>query len=191
MFLFIFGRNGTSATRNRSQNVSGTPTSCTISSDVITRQSMSILFFFPLSCHRNNRQPLRPTSPVERNFTFDDVHVHGAGRIAKVSASVGVPRLVHVSHLNASPTSTSQFYRSKAAGESAVREAFPAATIVRPGPMFGHEDKFLTNMSGMHPPFLRAAFRFIPSSNPTTSLANMVESQSWSNQGSPCTCALQ
>ncbi|KAH9161153.1 NADH dehydrogenase [Lactarius sanguifluus] len=59
---------------------------------------------------------------------------HGAERIAKVSASVGVPRLVH-------------FYRSKAAGESAVRDAFPAATIVRPGPMFGHEDKFLTNMS--------------------------------------------
>ncbi|KAH9080222.1 NADH dehydrogenase [Lactarius deliciosus] len=82
-----------------------------------------------------------------KNFTFDDVHVQGAERIAKVSASVGVPRLVHVSHLNASPTSASHFYRSKAAGESAVRDAFPAATIVRPGPMFGHEDKFLTNMS--------------------------------------------
>ncbi|KAI0287950.1 NAD(P)-binding protein [Russula brevipes] len=64
-----------------------------------------------------------------KNFTFDDVLIK-----------------VHVSHLNASPASTSQFYRSKAAGESAVREAFPAATIVRPGPMFGHEDKFLTNM---------------------------------------------
>jgi NADH dehydrogenase (ubiquinone) 1 alpha subcomplex subunit 9 len=81
-----------------------------------------------------------------KNFTFDDVHVKGAGRIAKVSASVGVPRLVHVSHLNASPSSTSQFYRSKAAGETAVREAFSAAMIVRPGPMYGHEDKFLTNM---------------------------------------------
>ncbi|KAI0250957.1 NAD(P)-binding protein [Lactifluus subvellereus] len=81
-----------------------------------------------------------------KNFTFDDVHVKGAGRIAKVTASVGVPRLVHVSHLNASSTSTSQFYRSKAAGETAVREVFPGSTIVRPGPMFGHEDKFLTNM---------------------------------------------
>ena len=85
----------------------------------------------------------------ERNFTYDDVHVKGAGRIAKVSASVGVPRLVHVSHLNASPSSTSQFYRSKAAGETAIREAFPTATIVRPGPMYGHEDKFLTNMPCM------------------------------------------
>ena len=87
----------------------------------------------------------------KRNFTYDDVHIQGAGRIAKVSASVGVPRLVHVSHLNSSPTSASQFYRSKAAGESAVREAFPAATIVRPGPMYGHEDKFLTNMSSTSP----------------------------------------
>lgn len=101
----------------------------------------------------------------KRNFTFDDVHIKGAESIAKVSASVGVPRLVHVSHLNASSTSTSQFYRSKAAGESAVREAFPAATIVRPGPMYGHEDKFLTNMSSTsmraprpgHIPFLTQA----------------------------------
>ncbi|KAI0301162.1 hypothetical protein B0F90DRAFT_1719783 [Multifurca ochricompacta] len=82
-----------------------------------------------------------------KNFTYDDVLVKGAGRIANVSASVGVPRLVHVSHLNASPTSASQLYRSKAAGEAAVRDVFPTATIVRPGPMYGHEDKFLTNMS--------------------------------------------
>ncbi|KAI9463793.1 39kDa subunit of Ndufa9, NADH ubiquinone oxidoreductase, partial [Russula earlei] len=82
-----------------------------------------------------------------KNFTFDDVHVKGAGLIAKVSASVGVPRLVHVSHLNASSTSTSQFYRSKADGETAVRQAFPAATVIRPGPMYGHEDRFLTNMA--------------------------------------------
>ncbi|KAI0269920.1 NAD(P)-binding protein [Gloeopeniophorella convolvens] len=82
-----------------------------------------------------------------KNFKYDDVHVKGAERIAKVAAGVGVPRLVHVSHLNASSSSTSQLYRAKAAGEAAVREAFPTATIVRPGPMYGHEDKLLTNMS--------------------------------------------
>lgn len=99
----------------------------------------------------SNKPQRRQCSPFPsfslRNFTFDDVHVKGAGLIAKVSASVGVPRLVHVSHLNASPTSTSHFYRSKAAGETAVREVFPSATIVRPGPMFGYEDKFLNNIS--------------------------------------------
>ena len=29
-----------------------------------------------------------------------------------------------------------------------MKEAFPTATIVRPGPMFGYEDKLLTNMAG-------------------------------------------
>ena len=130
------------------------------------------------------------SSPSHRNFTYDDVLVKGAARIAKVSASVGVPRLVHVSHLNASPTSTSQFYRSKAAGESAVREAFPAATIVRPGPMFGHEDKFLTNMSSVSPLLLAfSVFSLTPGF--TISMGCLVEAQSWSDQGSPCTCALR
>lgn len=137
-------RNGTSVTRNRSLSVSGTPISCTTSSAATMRPSMS--FLPPIVYGALILWPV-----CKRNFTFDDVHEKGAERIAKVSASVGVPRLVHISHLNASPTSASQFYRTKAAGESAVREAFPAATIVRPGPMYGHEDKFLTNMSSTSP----------------------------------------
>lgn len=123
----------------------------------------------------------------KRNFTYDDVHVKGAERIAKVSASIGVPRLVHVSHLNASPTSASQFYRSKAAGESAVREAFPAATIVRPGPMFGHEDKFLTNMSSTSFPHAFPALSLSPflTRCTTLSLAGVVEAQPRPDQDPP------
>jgi hypothetical protein len=142
--MFLLGRNGILATKNRLQNAFGTQILCTISLAVIMRPSMSFPpSFVPGQCHADC------DIFHKRNFTFDDVHVKGAGRIAKVSASVGVPRLVHVSHLNATPSSTSQFYRSKAAGETAVRGAFPAATIVRPGPMYGHEDKFLTNMPCM------------------------------------------
>jgi NADH dehydrogenase (ubiquinone) 1 alpha subcomplex subunit 9 len=123
------------------------------------------------------------TLSPHRNFTFGDVHVEGAGRIAKVTASAGVPRLVHVSHLNASPISTSRFYRSKAAGETAVREAFPAATIVRPGPIFGHEDKFLTNMPGMS--LFSSSLVFSLTKGSMMSVANLVEAQSRSDQGSP------
>jgi len=57
--------------------------------------------------------------------------------------------MVHVSHLNASSTSPSEFYRSKAAGERAVRDAFPEATIVRPAGMYGHEDWLLNAMARM------------------------------------------
>ena len=41
------------------------------------------------------------------------------------------------------------------------------------------------------PPFLGASLRVIPSSNPTTSVVNMVAAQPWPNQSSPSTCTLQ
>lgn len=82
-----------------------------------------------------------------RNFNYHGVNVEGAELIAKVAAEAGVSRLFHVSHLNASKTSTSAFYRSKAEGEERVRAAFPGATIVRPAAMYGYEDKFLQNMA--------------------------------------------
>ncbi|OCH88691.1 NAD(P)-binding protein [Obba rivulosa] len=82
-----------------------------------------------------------------KNFDYDAVHAEGAARIAEVAARAGVPRFVQVSHLNAAEDSPSKFYRSKARGEELVRDAFPSATIVRPGPMYGYEDKFLNNMA--------------------------------------------
>ncbi|RDB18035.1 NADH-ubiquinone oxidoreductase subunit, mitochondrial [Hypsizygus marmoreus] len=82
-----------------------------------------------------------------KNFTFSDVHVAGAERIAKIAAESGVSRLVHVSHLNASATSKSKYYQTKAEGEERVKAAFPTATIVRPGTLYGNEDKLLTNMA--------------------------------------------
>ncbi|KAI0693982.1 NADH dehydrogenase [Cytidiella melzeri] len=82
-----------------------------------------------------------------KNFNFKSVHVDGAETIAKIAAAAGVPRLIHVSHLNASPTSTSKFYQAKAEGEEKVRAAFPNATIVRPAVMYGYEDRLLNNMA--------------------------------------------
>lgn len=83
-----------------------------------------------------------------KNFSFNDVHVDGAARIAAAAREAGVPRLVHVSHLNASADSPSAFYRSKAAGEEAVLREFERPVIVRPGPYYGYEDKFLNNIAG-------------------------------------------
>ncbi|KAK4698928.1 NADH dehydrogenase (ubiquinone) 1 alpha subcomplex subunit 9, partial [Phenoliferia sp. Uapishka_3] len=82
-----------------------------------------------------------------KNFTFNDVNVSGARRIARIAHLSGVSRLIHVSHLNASPTSASAYYRTKFEGEQAVKDAFPEATIVRPGWMYGHEDRLLNTMA--------------------------------------------
>jgi len=85
-----------------------------------------------------------------RNFSYRDVNVTGAKSIASVAADLDVPRLIHVSHLNADPNSESEFYRTKYEGEKAVREVFPEATIVRPPQMFGPED-WLLNAIASYP----------------------------------------
>lgn len=85
-----------------------------------------------------------------RNFTFNDVHVEGARRLARLSREAGVERFIHLSALNASenPPSLinkggSKFLVSKALGEQAVLEEFPDATIIRPSDVYGQEDRFL------------------------------------------------
>lgn len=131
-------RNGTCAMRIRSQSAFDTRISFTTWLDVTTRQSVC--------CFDAQLQTLTPF--VSRNFKFSDVHVTGAARIARIAKESGVTRFVQVSHLNASPDSTSQFYRTKAEGEEAVKEIFPTATIVRPSAIYGYEDRFLKNMAG-------------------------------------------
>ncbi|KAJ3517437.1 hypothetical protein NLJ89_g494 [Agrocybe chaxingu] len=82
-----------------------------------------------------------------KNFDFRSANAVGAGRIAKIAAECGVSQFIQVSHLDASKTSPSKYYQAKAEGEELVKEAFPTATIVRPGPMFGYEDKLLNNIA--------------------------------------------
>jgi len=79
--------------------------------------------------------------------TFDAVHREGAARIAAAAGQAGVERLIHVSAIGADLGSDSAYARSKAAGEEAVREAFPGATIMRPGLVFGAEDEFFNRFA--------------------------------------------
>ena len=80
---------------------------------------------------------------------FEAVHAEGAGRIARTAAAAGVGRLVHVSAIGADPGSPSAYARSKAAGEAAVRAAFPGAVILRPSIIFGPEDQFFNRFAAM------------------------------------------
>ncbi len=73
---------------------------------------------------------------------FDAVHDLGARKVAEAAAEAGVARLVQMSAIGADPRSPADYARTKAAGEAAVRKAFPGAAIVRPSIVFGPEDGF-------------------------------------------------
>ena len=78
---------------------------------------------------------------------FKALHVDAASRIAKAAMDANAPVLVHVSALGASLGSPACFAYSKAMGEALVREAFPAATILRPSLVYGPEDKFFNRVA--------------------------------------------
>jgi len=73
-------------------------------------------------------------------MTFEAVHEHGAQTVAREAAAAGVARLVLVSGIGADAKSGSAYIRARGRGERLVQEAFPGATIVRPGAMFGPGD---------------------------------------------------
>ena len=80
---------------------------------------------------------------------FDAVHHVGAARLARLAREAGVERFIHFSAIGAEPRSTSAYARTKAAGEQAVRDAFPTATVLRPSIVIGPEDQFFNRLAGM------------------------------------------
>lgn len=76
---------------------------------------------------------------------FARVHVELPRKIAAACVRNGVPRLLHISALGAARDAPSQYLRSKADGEAAIREAGSAiaSTIFRPSTVFGPGDHFL------------------------------------------------
>lgn len=84
-----------------------------------------------------------------RRNTFEGVQAEGAGLVARLAAEEGARRLVQVSAIGADPESDSVYARTKAAGEAAVREAFPGAVILRPSVIFGPGDGFFGRFAGM------------------------------------------
>jgi uncharacterized protein YbjT (DUF2867 family) len=102
-----------------------------------------------------------------RKGDFQRIHAEGAGRIARLAASSVARHLIHVSAIGADPDSASLYARSKAAGEAAVRAAFPRAVILRPSILFGAEDAFFNRFAAMAAispviPIVGAATKFQP-----------------------------
>jgi NADH dehydrogenase (ubiquinone) 1 alpha subcomplex subunit 9 len=77
------------------------------------------------------------------NNTYEDTHVKAAAAVAKAARKNGAKHLVHVSCARATLDSSSRWAKTKAQGEIESKREFPGACIVRPGQMYGEEDKFL------------------------------------------------
>ncbi len=81
---------------------------------------------------------------------FDIVHVGGARNIGEAARAAGVKSLVHISGLGMGESdSPSHYVRSKTAAETAIREAFPNAAILRPSVIFGPGDALFTNLASI------------------------------------------
>jgi len=80
-----------------------------------------------------------------RGRSFESLHAELPGRLARAARASGIQHLVHVSALGASATAPSEYLRTKAAGESALRaETGPVPwTVLRPSVIFGQGDRFL------------------------------------------------
>ena len=98
--------------------------------------------------------------------SFQALHVDGAATVAKAATAAGVKRLLQMSALGADEASPSTYAQSKAAGELAVRAAFPNVTIFRPSVIFGTGDGFFNLFGWMAQVF--PVLTFFTNANPLT-----------------------
>jgi NADH dehydrogenase len=81
--------------------------------------------------------------------TFKAVQDEGARHVAEAARQAGARAFVHISAIGANSDSPSIYARSKAEGEKAVKETFPAAIIIRPSVVFGPEDDFFNRFAAL------------------------------------------
>ncbi len=75
---------------------------------------------------------------------LDALHVSGAEAAAKAARDAGAQAFVHISAIGADAHSPLAYARTKAAGEAAVRTAFPGATILRPSVLASEDSHFIS-----------------------------------------------
>ncbi|MDR2711432.1 MAG: complex I NDUFA9 subunit family protein [Burkholderiales bacterium] len=79
--------------------------------------------------------------------TFARAHALLPQIIVAACAAAGVTRLLHMSALNADPSASSDYLRSKSEGEAAVRASNLRWTIFQPSVVFGADDAFLNTFA--------------------------------------------
>lgn len=80
---------------------------------------------------------------------FATVQAQGARMVAEEAARAGITNFVQLSAIGADAGSSSEYARTKAAGEAAVLAAIPSAVILRPSIVFGPEDGFFNRFADM------------------------------------------
>jgi NADH dehydrogenase len=96
--------------------------------------------------------------------TFDRMHREAAENVAAAAKAAGVRRYLHMSAMGASEDSPSEYGRTKADGEKAVRASGLDWTIFRPSINFGPGDGFVSLLA----PIVRLNPGFIPVIGPGT-----------------------
>ena len=87
------------------------------------------------------------TTAAKTERQFYSLHRDLPGRLAEAARRAGIRRFIHVSAMGIGRDAPSLADRSKAAGENAVREAFPDANLVRPALVYGPGDHFFTRFA--------------------------------------------
>ena len=77
-------------------------------------------------------------------YSFERVHVELARNVVAACRAGGVPRLMHMSALNAASDGPSDYLKSKAEAEAIVAASPLAWTVFRPSVIFGPDDHLLT-----------------------------------------------
>lgn len=78
-----------------------------------------------------------------RGITFSRLHLEATRNVLRAMKSAGVRRLVHMSALGAGPEGATEYFRTKWAAETEVKDSDREWTVMKPSVIFGPEDRFI------------------------------------------------
>ena len=82
-----------------------------------------------------------------RKQKFNQIHAQFPNLLSELCNELGIKKLVHVSALGVKEGHPSQYMKSKLQGEKNIQDTFKQSVILRPGIMFGPEDKFFNTFA--------------------------------------------